>query len=50
MCISVSISFLAAQVGYVFGKGGNTISDVKSKAGVNITTDVSAAPFVLTFG
>ena len=29
------------QVGYVFGKGGHTLADVKSKAGVNIITDVS---------
>lgn len=32
---------LAGQVGYVFGKGGHTLADVKSKAGVNIITDVS---------
>lgn len=29
------------QVGYVFGKGGSTIAEVKSKAGVTISTDVS---------
>lgn len=45
--VAVAISFALAllplffQVGYVFGKGGNTIADVKSKAGVNIITDVS---------
>lgn len=41
LCAPPSVFWSAPQVGYVFGKGGNTIADVKSKAGVNITTDVS---------
>lgn len=36
-------------MGYVFGKGGNTIADVKAKAGVSITTDVRAInPFFVS--
>lgn len=46
LALPLSLVFVSArlwhvQVGYVFGKGGNTIADVKSKAGVNISTDVS---------
>lgn len=37
------------QVGYVFGKGGNTIAEVKSKAGVAITTEVRGASFLSSF-
>ncbi|CAM9891860.1 unnamed protein product, partial [Ectocarpus sp. 8 AP-2014] len=36
---SMEVRIPEASVGYVFGKGGNTIADVKSKAGVNISTD-----------
>lgn len=36
-----SVCVRTNQVGYVFGKGGNTIADVKAKAGVSISTDVS---------
>lgn len=31
---------LGFQVGYVFGKGGSTIAEVKAKAGVTIRTEV----------